>query len=122
MITGEKLEEILRTLAKSNYWQTIYTHCKEGNALQLFRNHCDYTSLQIDFVGYLNFYSSLYFDIAMGDVSDVVLENSIYEDAYHYYKIKSRNKKDKKKPVNDKYTESLKIGESNWHFPRIKGK
>ena len=92
MINDFTLELYLRKLAKNNYWQTIYSHVKESGSFKLFNNDHDLSSIQLDFLAYLSFYSSLYFDIAMGDVGEIVLDNEIYEDSYNYYKIKNRNK------------------------------
>lgn len=75
----------IRTLAKSNKYQTIYSHTKECG-MPLFENNGDYNSSQIIFLRYLNFYYNIYTDIAMEYVIEKVLEDEIYEDAYWYYK------------------------------------
>jgi hypothetical protein len=90
---GDDLVRVVRKLAKSSYWQMCYTLAKETKS-QLFNNTSDYTDLQILMVNYIMFYSGLNLDVAMGDVSSIVFENEIYEDAYSYYKSK-KEKKDK---------------------------
>ena len=63
----ENSTEIIRELAKNNYWQTIYSQSKE-TSLQLFKNRTEFTYIQITFLNYLSFYSSLFLDVAMGEV------------------------------------------------------
>jgi len=83
----DAIEKIVRELAKSHYWQTVYSNAKELG-LKLFKNDTDFTSLQIMFLNYLNFYGVINMDIALNEVSDKVLDNFIYEDAYMYYRTK----------------------------------
>lgn len=101
----DEVNIIIRKMAKSSRWQAIYSNAKELK-LKLFENELDLTELQVLFLNYLSFYSSLYMDIAMGDVAEFVTDNFIYEDAYMYYKRKcddknnnDLNKSDKNKPV-----------------------
>ncbi len=82
---------IIRELAKNNYWQTIYSQAKE-TSLQIFKNRTEFTFIQIAFLNYLGFYSSLFLDVTMGEVEEIVLDNDIYEDSYMYFKRKSRLK------------------------------
>ena len=46
----------------------------------------------------MGFYSALNMDIAMGEVSDIVLEDELYEEAYMYYKQKADKKKIAERP------------------------
>lgn len=85
--------KIIRELAKSNYWQTIYSQAKE-TSLQMFKNRTEFTYIQVTFLNHLGFYSSLFLDIAMGEVEEIVLDNEIYEDSYMYFKRKSRFKEE----------------------------
>jgi hypothetical protein len=83
------LDEILRKIAKSNKYQTLYTHYKEAGC-PMFRNNSDFTAYQIYFINLLNMYYNLYNDIATDYVDEIVLNNSIFEDAYLYYKSKTK--------------------------------
>jgi len=96
-LTINKLYKILRKIAKSAKYQTLYSQSKEG-CVSLFKNNADYSDFQVTFLQYLGFYSSLNVDIYMKDVDEIVLDNEIYEDAYQYYKTQTR-KKDKQKPI-----------------------
>jgi len=96
----------LRKLAKSNRYQTIYNQYKE-TGVSLFKNKFDYTEAQISFLQYLSFYVSLNMDIYMNEVSDIVLDNEIFEDAYSYYKSKT------KKQLNKERDKQLKLPSKN---------
>ena len=84
------IESGLRTLAKTNKYQTIYSHAKEFG-LKLFENEIDYSDVQIKFLNCLSFYSEIHTDIALGDIEDIVLKEEIYEEAWMYYKNKKRS-------------------------------
>jgi len=115
----------IRTLAKSNKYQSLYNHAKELK-IQIFQNTCDFSALQLQFLNDLAFYAGLMTDYAMGEVDFIVFENTIYEDAYHYYKVNTNRKKLKNhnQDISDKPTrparsgekESLDIGSSSWVF------
>ncbi len=83
-------DKIIRELAKTGKYQTIYTHTKEAG-FPLFKNTSDYTENQVLFLNYLNFYYNLYTDVALEYVSEKVLDDFIYEDAYIVYKRKKKN-------------------------------
>ena len=86
-----QIYRILRKMAKTNKYQTLYANSKEGCVI-LFKNIAAYTDLQIAFLQYLSFYNSLNIDIYMNEVDEIVLDNDIYEDAYSYYKNKVKKK------------------------------
>lgn len=46
----------------------------------------------------MGFYSSLNLDVAIGDVTDIVFEDELYEEAYMYYKQKVDKKKVMERP------------------------
>ena len=57
MYEEKEFEHALRNIAKSNKYQTLYSHAREGG-FQFFANHSDYTGMQILFLDLLNFYQS----------------------------------------------------------------
>jgi len=81
----------VRELAKSNKYQMLYNNTKDLH-FRLFENDKDFTQLQVLFLNYLQFYYGIYYDIALGDVEEIVLDNDIYEDSYVYWKRKTRDK------------------------------
>lgn len=85
------VDKHLKTLAKSNKYQTLYACSKEGTCF-IFNNTTDYTGLQIHFLNLLNSYHNIYTDIALKEVDEIVITDDIYEDAYLYWKHKQRNK------------------------------
>lgn len=107
----------LRQLAKSIYYQNLFHYSKEMN-FKLFENDSNLTDVQMKFLQYLDFYSSLYLDCAMGDIDEKIFEDEIYEDAYHSYKLYQR-KKDREENFENKF-ESKKNKEtvpgSSWVF------
>jgi hypothetical protein len=68
----------------------------------------------------MSMYSAINMDIAMGEISERVLENTVYEDAYMYYKKRSSGKEIKKKlnKVEDKKEEPAP--KTSWVFKRAK--
>lgn len=125
MLSHDDVMKIVRRLAKGNYYQAIYKQAKEIN-LKIFVNEYDLTDIQIHFLTYLSFYSNLYTDCTMGEVSELVFEDEIYEDAYFAYKIK--NLSGEMKEVLPKITQKSafeyteKIGESSWVFKKDRKK
>ena len=87
---------ILRKLAKTNKYQTLYAQSKEG-CVNLFKNISDYTDLQVAFLQYLSFYASLNLDIYLDEIDKIILEDEIYEDAYQTYKNKNKKNQPKQK-------------------------
>lgn len=87
---------LIRKLAKCNYYQTIYSQ-EKNLGIRLFNNESNLIYAQIVFLNYLSFYSSLYFDYNVGDVDDRVFESYIREDAYMYFKKKNKDKKKEKR-------------------------
>jgi len=88
----------IRTLAKSNKWQTIYYHSRNSSGVKVFENNSDLSEIQIIFLQWLEIYRNLYQDLAIGEefMSKEVLENEILTDAYLLHKQK-KNKKRKSK-------------------------
>lgn len=99
-----KKNNIIRDLARSHKWQTLYSRAKDLG-LKLFSNKEDLTRLQIIFLDYLELYSSLYQDVAMEEegISMEKIKDDIMVDAYLVFKKrqrskkKSKNKKERKK-------------------------
>ena len=109
-ITGK-----IRILAKSNYWQTTYSASKEIG-IELFENKRDLTSIQSVFINLLGFYDSLFTDIVLQEIDDIVLKNEIYEDAYMYY----RRKKQKKDDTFKGRIDSISPNKTQWVFTKPK--
>jgi hypothetical protein len=78
----------LRTLARSNYWQIVYSRSKEMAQVSLFENQTDFTPLQCAFFQWLEIYHSLEIDLASNKphISREVIEDDIRCDAYLRYR------------------------------------
>jgi len=91
--------KVLRKLARSPRWQTLYKHSKEIGSLKLFRNTEELTQLQIDFLQWLAIYNSLEKELARGEcpyISRDVINDDIRTEAYLIFRHKEDKKKDKK--------------------------
>ena len=93
-MTSDNIFSQIRKLANTNYYQSIYNLDNKNFNIHFFYNVLDLSPLQIIFLNYLGFYSSLHLDVYLGDVDERVFENEIYEDSYFYYRGKMR-KEDK---------------------------
>ena len=117
----DKIISQVRKLAKSHEYQSIYSGSKEFG-FRLFKNNRDFSTAQIKFLGYLNFYATICMDIYLKEVDSMVLEKEIYEDAYMYYK-QNKSKEDTKEedkqkyePTNNKMNNQIKRVTSKWQF------
>jgi hypothetical protein len=95
MIDIDAITKQIRNLAKSNYYQGLYSIDK-NLGLRLFYNTVDFTPIQMNFLNYLAFYSNLFAEIYLGEIGDIVLENFIYEDAYSLWKSKDKKREQTK--------------------------
>ena len=91
------LENLIRKLAKETESQNSFSACKELHSLKLFENDKDLSKIQHIYLSYLFMYYNLYMDIALKKITDIVLKNEIYEDAYMYYKKEKKEDKKEKK-------------------------
>lgn len=110
------ITKIIRKLAKSNKYQSLFSYSKDMG-IKLFYNDCDLSDLQVTFIRYLIFYSSIYMDITLGDIDEKVLENDIYEDSYILYRNKNLLKKGNKKNNEKEKT----VGNIRWFFKKSTG-
>lgn len=93
LVPLSKIYNLSRDLAKTSYYQTLFSCAKEMN-FKVFENNSDLTDLQIVFLNYLGFYNMLNIDIATGDIDVIVKSDKIYEDAWSLYKQRKRNSRE----------------------------
>jgi len=89
----------LRDLAKSIKHQNLFTASKEVYGIKLFHNNFNFSKIQEIYLSHLYSYDSINRDIILEKISEHVVDNEIYEDAYLLYKrknIKKINTKDNK--------------------------
>jgi hypothetical protein len=83
----DEIISILRELAKSDKFQTLFMLSKEGS-FTFFKNRYDYSAYQMLFINLLSTYHNIYTEISLDYVDEIVLNNETYEDAYLYYRRK----------------------------------
>lgn len=121
MSLGINYESYVRKLAKTRYYQGIYSFSKESH-LKIFQNDTDLSEVQFLFMKYLGFYNNLFTDIALDEVSDKVLENEIFEDAYWHYKNTKITKDNKNKDTVRTKDKIETQSTSQWLFKKPQGK
>jgi len=89
------IETYLRKLAKRTEMLNLFTAAKDMGCFELFENKKELSQSQNFFLSYLYFYNSLSTDIATNRVSEKVLDDEIYENAYAYYRTKIKDKPEK---------------------------
>lgn len=82
--------------------------------MRLFKNNTDFTQVQMLFLKYVSFYYNLSMDIALGEVTDIVLQDDLYADAYTMYKNKKDKGIDRNKDVKNN------TPSSQWIFKKTK--
>lgn len=93
--------ECLRKLAKLERIQNLFSISKELHGIKLFRNECDFSKIQEEYLLYLYMYESLARDIIIDKISKHVYDKELYEDAYLLWKREKGNKKEEKPKLND---------------------
>ena len=90
-------ENPIRKLARSDYWQSLYARAKEISTIGLFKNRRDFSDVQVNFLNWLEIYSSLYGDLYTKEqyISEKVINDEIRCDAYLLYRRKKRDKEKK---------------------------
>jgi len=90
-----RIENILRQLAKSTYWQRIYRASKEGQGIHLFDNMSNLTGIQMAFLYWLEVYEMLYKELAQKEwdiLDENVINDPIRCDAFLYWRMKQHQK------------------------------
>ena len=125
MISYIKIYDYIKEIAWSNHWQSLYAHVKEIGSFDLFNNRNEPTALQLQLLNEIAFYSSICLDVSLGDVSELVLKDPIYCDAWFYYKNKERGKQKKKTtalPTTKMDKRQEVVNQNQWVFTKVKGK
>jgi hypothetical protein len=86
--------DIIRQLAKSIKYQNLFRISKDKIGINIFKNNNELSAIQEIFLSYVYSYSNIFDEIALKEISELVLKDDIYTDAYLYWK---QNKKDDQK-------------------------
>lgn len=98
----------IRKLAKSVYWQNLYSASKTIQGVHLFNNDTNYTSLQLKFLYWLSVYEMLYEELAQHKdeyLTEKVIEDDIRTNAYLLYRNKKYDHMWKKMRLDEKMSE-----------------
>lgn len=109
----------LHRLAKSGKWQIVYNRAKDMGSFQLFNNVTDFSALQINFLYYLEMYSSLYTDLATKEpfISEEIIEDDLRAEAYMVWK---RAEKERPESANKKNKDKETVTDGSLIFTRKK--
>jgi len=91
-----QIEDKIRELARSNYWQNLYHSSKEINGINLFQNDRDFSGLQNLFLYWLRVYHMLFEELGQKDwenLNESVLKDDICCDAFLYWRSKEQEKR-----------------------------
>jgi len=86
----------VRQLAKSQRAQNFFSISKEIHGIRLFRNSCDFSRIQEEYLLYLYMYESLARDIIIDKISKHIYDKELYEDSYLLWKREKGKTEDKK--------------------------
>lgn len=89
------LDKVIKKLARSHKYQSLYSRAKEIGSIRLFTNLSSFSRLQSLFLDWLELYNSLYSDLAMGEeyISEEVIKDDLRMEAYLVYKSYKRKNK-----------------------------
>lgn len=92
----QNIYDCLRKLAKSNRAQNLFSISKEMSSIHLFRNACDFSRIQEEYLLYLYMYEMLARDIIIEKISKHIYDKELYEDSYLLWKREKGKAEDKK--------------------------
>jgi hypothetical protein len=112
-----KLEEQIRQIARSRYWQEIYNASKSCSGIYLFENHSNFSGIQSLFLYWLKVYSMLYDEFAQlrwENLDKKIIKDNDRCDAFLYWRSKQiekdiRKSKREEKKARRKSGKTMKI-------------
>ena len=90
------LEDNIRKLAQSSYWQEIYQSSQKCNGIYLFENTRNFSGLQTLFLYWLRVYEMLYdelYSLEWENLDEYVIQDNDRCDAFLYWRRKQQEKK-----------------------------
>lgn len=111
------LEDKIRLLARSNYYQELYNASKNCSGIRLFENNSNFSGIQVLFLYWLKVYSMLYDELSGLEWENLdikVIKDNDRCDAFLYWRGKQiekiiRNNKKEERKVNKKSKSNMKI-------------
>lgn len=105
--------EVIRKLARSQFYQNLYSASKEIN-IKIFDNDTNYSGLQSIFLYWLRVYDLLYSEMAQKEwkyLDEKVIEDDVRTDAFLHWRGLQRNNEI------DKYKQEQKASKMNFKRP-----
>lgn len=93
------IEQQIRSLAQSSYWQEIYNTSKNCSNIQIFNNVNNFSGVQYLFLYWLKVYSMLYdelYSLEWRNLDKQVIKDNDRCDAFLYYRRKEQEKRIRK--------------------------
>lgn len=90
------IDEKVRALARSQYWQSMYSASKECHSLHLFDNETNFSGLQMLLLYWMRVYSLLYEEFYNQEWTNLhidVINDDIHCDAFLYWRSKELEKR-----------------------------
>lgn len=112
------IENYIRSLARSSYYQQIYRSSKECNGISLFENSTDISGLQSIFLYWLKVYDMIYNELANKDWSNLDLDVINDDDrltAFIYWRSKEIEKENYKQKKEEKKSK-MKAGQRSFNI------
>jgi hypothetical protein len=106
--------EVIRKLARAQYFQNIYQAFKESGSINLFDNINNYSGLQSLFLYWLRVYDLLYSEMAQKEwkyLSEDVVEDDVRCDAFLHWRGLQRSNEI------DKYKQEKKVNKTHFKKP-----
>jgi len=106
-----KLEEQIRFLARSSYWQEIYNSSKNCSGIYLFENQTNFSGIQYLLIYWLRVYNMLYEELAKMEwenLDNKVINDNDRCDAFLYWRGKQIEKDIRKSKTEERKTNRKK--------------
>jgi hypothetical protein len=109
--------DVIRKLARSSYWQNVYSSAKDVGSIQLFENQNNYSGLQSLFLYWLKVYDLLYTELSSKEwkyLDEDVINDDCRCDAFLYWRGQMREadlnkQKQEQKASNLKFSKPGKV-------------
>lgn len=108
-----RLEEQIRELARSSYWQEIFNASKNCSGVYLFANQTNFSGIQYLFLYWLRVYSMLYEELhklEWENLDEKVITDNDRTDAFLYYRSKQIEKDIRKAKIEERKSKRKRKG------------
>jgi len=124
-----QIDDKIRQLAKSAYYQNLFSMSKKCANIQIFDNVSNFSGLQIYFLHWLTAYDMLYEELAKHEddlLSEDVIKDNYRTDAYlayrhkkHDYLWKQHRREEKLREIQDRHKNKKNFSEGKQSFCNV---